>query len=613
MVRDSKASHALGLVVSQALDSRLNTHVDGCLDGHAPPTTANSPGGAQEGDSGRTTQLLEETASGATALLRRWPDQARLLQACFGRPLPDRLRQAAWALLLDSRARTDECLRLLASRATAKHDADIARRCEALLQEPGFAELLPDRTALVPLMRCALAFWLAVHGSLRSSDIRLTVPLCCAFRRVGGADRSLSPRDREAAVAARFCRLLELCAVSRAPAEDTATAALALLREHDAALHAALAALQASPGGGGGSGGGDFAAQLATMVKPLFAGHLPVTTVLYAWDCVVLAFTAPQYDCMGALLAAVLLCLRQSLLACTDAAAACTALREGAATLPANSLQRAVEETFLTEMRRQLASASATDMAGSAAAATNADSASAAVAAAALAGSYGDGGNNGGGGAWRAWLPPADATLQAQAQAMEAERSALVAEHEAAMAQVRRAEAVRLAAVLRQQEELRAAQEASEERLGVEQQRVAELKAAQAVARQRLEAQRVLRRAAEDTLLREADAAGAAAAGVSSAVAAASGYSKAESQPATPLAEIKDRQRSALREQQQQADQPSAGRDDQRSRAASNRNSEHWATEPTVPPVDVRDANSVLLALLHSAMVEVRSLTLQRA
>lgn len=583
MIGGGRPLKAMDEVVSRAVDRRLNTHVNLLLEN------------GQGQSDGRTGRLMEETASGAAALLQRWPDQTRLLRASFARPLPGRLRQQAWALLLDSRSRTNECLQMMASRTTAKHDADIARRCDTLLQGPWYAAAHAEKDALVPLMRTSLSFWLAIKGTLRSSDIKMTAPLAWAYRKAGSGGHRVPQREREAAIAARFCRLLELSsAAPGSSAPEVCAAAMALLAAHDAELHAGLGALGAVPPdtvevSTGEGGSGPFVALVALMLKPLFVEHLPLETVMFVWDCIVVALTAPGSQCTAFVLAGLLIGLRQELLVCEDLEAACTAFRTGASTLSVAQLQLSFTPSLLAAMQARLAEGDVREAPG--------------AFDPALANP-----------AWTSWLP-ADRSVE-QARDAEEERAALAAEHEAAMERVRLLDAARLATLLRQQEELEQERTAGEARLEAERRRVAQLVAEREAASRALQEQRRLRQEMEGTLPtagREDEGPGSGG-----GQPRASGR---ESKRAVVTAPVAGHRRESTRRDgagtRQEAPPRLSATADARASQPSTRNTTAAASSPdegrgVASQVDVHDAGSVLTAIISAAMDEVRALALRR-
>lgn len=270
----------------------------------------------------RTQVLLREAAAGAAELMRRWPDQRKRLQCCLNQQLPAALRATAWSLCLHHPAATSKYVRQATAQrldTVSKKDVLITQQAEAILAgAPTLQPLLQPsiRRQAVGAMKTVLSYRETLTGSLPpDADFYLLAPLLHVYVRELGAEASGTDTAFVGDLVGRFFRWLEQrppAATDAAARQKLVESAVVLLRMHDSALHQHLATVLKTDGGPAPA----LLRIFTPILERLFVGTLALDAVCFVWDQLIIGLTATHFQCLHFILVAVILLLRDNLMAC---------------------------------------------------------------------------------------------------------------------------------------------------------------------------------------------------------------------------------------------------------------------------------------------------------
>eukprot|EP00698_Gefionella_okellyi_P015017 TRINITY_DN4202_c0_g1_i2.p1 TRINITY_DN4202_c0_g1~~TRINITY_DN4202_c0_g1_i2.p1 ORF type:complete len:1220 (-),score=257.97 TRINITY_DN4202_c0_g1_i2:541-4200(-) len=302
----------------------------------------------------KTELIMQELAVGSKVLLSRWPEQKESLRCLVNQSLPAELRATCWPMYLTHPEAIKRYLDILQRRpldVISTDDANITLKCQALL-ESSYPILFAQQPQILTAMKAIASYYHSTGASLQERHLFLCIPIVvglstlqtakhieCFYAVVDARVVRCTNAAREAELEATLARLLtgwdpELLQVLQrcfATADDSVPSSPTTAQAANKVLNGLGSLLWKWP-------------------EQLFAGALPIDTVLYIWDQLLIA----GFEIVDKFIVAVLISLRESLIVCETAAAVGRALRDQGRMLSSAALQTVTDRLFVSELRRDL-------------------------------------------------------------------------------------------------------------------------------------------------------------------------------------------------------------------------------------------------------------------
>ncbi len=369
----------------RALDAALDAEAEALLSrrlgtlggarGSGPSTDGGL--GAPGEESNKVKTILELASDSATKLLDRWPQQQDELLWLLNTELPPPLRRSVWALKLRAPAARAEYERKRSESVLATmslRDGAVLQQCQTMLQK--FA---PELLKQLPMLKTCLSYADSLHpmpppntvwpqtaseaagqaaaakglGGLGAQTATeppvetfwgvplLRIFLSSSSSGAGAADSFIEHFLALQALPKPLLSLPQVSTVALAKGAAAPPVASRLLQTADAPLAKHLSVCL--PGGG-------IDALLLPYMQRLCVGLLSPDAVAFVWDVCLLAGWAQLQPA----LAAMLICMRDGLMAATDAAAVKAYVGQAAQQLTVSQLQLALEHHFMAEVRKSI-------------------------------------------------------------------------------------------------------------------------------------------------------------------------------------------------------------------------------------------------------------------
>ena len=343
----------LSVAISESLDVQFSEEVN--------------KGSHRERGESQTDLISEEFYRAIEALLTRLSDARASFAVCLNAILPPKLRYLMWAKQLQSPAISREYMQVAQKspkKLVSKFDLEIAHKCQALLDCDVTLRPLRDIAAGVSVLRHTLSYHHVRSKSgvaLSDTEYLVAVPFVyCTLVNFIDTESSIKQNSITPEALARLTEQFQLFWNSRAPYSRLPNDGVGLksfaeivtiaLKRIDADLLQAIAdVFTSSKLSPTSSAGHAVATLLGPCLRCFFVSYLPLESVMFIFDQIVIGFGVTGYDPLPLLSAAIIFLAGIGLKQSKSWREAETRFREAMAKMSVKSIQRVISEKMMLD------------------------------------------------------------------------------------------------------------------------------------------------------------------------------------------------------------------------------------------------------------------------